>query len=88
MSDRPILPETPPPAPVVPPEPFWAKPMVSFFALGIFVVAYLVAYLSHDNATLLLMAGATIGMANQVISYWVGGSSGSTAKSALLAEKK
>jgi hypothetical protein len=87
MSNAFGTPPTPPadtaaPAALPPPEPFWAKPAISVFALGIFVVAYLIAFLSKDSQSLLLMSGAVIGMAQQVVGYWVGSSSGSTAKTA------
>ena len=67
-----------------PPEPFWAKPSIAIFALGIFSAAYIVAFLSNNTSILLLMSGAVIGLAQQVVGYYFGSSSGSTAKTAQL----
>jgi hypothetical protein len=76
----------PPPAmPDAPAEPIWAKPIISGFALGIFVLAYAVAYLLKDEKSLLLMSGAAIGLAQQVVGYWVGSSASSTRKDATIA---
>lgn len=58
----------------------WAPPVVSVIALLIFAMAYLIAYLSKDNQTLVMMAGAAITMATQAINFWTGSSSGSQKK--------
>ena len=86
----PPIPTTPvPPVPPIPPpatsgEPIWAKPSISVFALGIFLVAFVVAYWSKDNTSLSMMMGAAIAMAQQVVNYWMGSSSGSTKKTDII----
>lgn len=74
------------PVPEHPPEPAYAKPSISVVTLLIFVVVYAGAWVAKDNNTLVLMAGAIIAMAQQVIGYWLGSSAGSTAKSATIAK--
>lgn len=66
-------------------EPMWAKPSVSIYALSIFVVAFGIAYLSKDATSLSMMMGAAIAMAQQVVNYWMGSSSGSAKKTELIA---
>ncbi len=77
---------TPPPAQTAStnPEPTWAKPGVSIYALTIFLIAFVVCYYAKDSSSLQLMIGATITMATQVVSYYLGSSSGSAQKTALM----
>jgi len=67
------------------PEPIWAKPAISIFALLIFVIALVIAYTAKDSTSLTLMIGAAIAMGQQVVSYYLGSSSGSAKKTNLLA---
>jgi hypothetical protein len=79
-------PATGPPAqPAVATEPPWAKTAISIFALGIFLAAFGIAYLAKDNTDLTMMMGAAISMATSVVGYWIGSSSGSDKKTAILA---
>lgn len=75
---------TNPTPPAVDPEPIWAKPAVSVYALTIFLIAFGVAYMAKDSASLTMMMGAAISMGTQVVSYYLGSSSGSTQKTAML----
>ena len=63
----------------------WGAPIVSVYALTVFLVAIVVAYFAHDATLLnaLLVVAAT--NATTVVSYWVGSSAGSQKKDATLA---
>lgn len=63
----------------------YAAPVISAITLGVFCVAYLIAYLSKDGNSLTMMSGAIIGMAGTVVNFWVGSSSGSQAKDVTIA---
>lgn len=67
------------------PEPIWAKPAVSIYALTIFLVAFGIAYLAKDTASLTMMMGAAISMGTSVVNYWIGSSSGSDKKTTIIA---
>lgn len=82
MSDNPTPVSS---APSQPAEPVWAKPGVSVYAMTIFLVAFGVAYMSKDSSSLTMMMGATIAMAQQVVNYWMGSSSGSSKKTDVIA---
>lgn len=86
MSDAPadpaIIPEIPEPPPdTTVREPIWAKPAISIFALGIFMGAFAIAAYAQDKTSVAMMIGASIGMASQVVNYYLGSSSGSADKS-------
>jgi hypothetical protein len=51
-----------------------------------FLVALLVAFLSHDGTNLALLIGAVIANASTTISFWLGSSAGSARKTELLAQ--
>jgi len=68
-------------------EPLWAKPAVSFFAMGIFVAAFVIAYLANDKTSLTLLMGVAGSMGTTVVNYWVGSSAGSDKKTELLSSK-
>lgn len=62
-------------------EPIWAKPSISIFALALFLVAFVVAKLTNDNTSVAMLSGAAISMAQSVVGYYLGSSSGSADKS-------
>jgi len=66
-------------------EPAWAKPAVALGSLLVFVGMVVIAYLTHDQQMQTLLGGAVIGMASQAGNYYLGSSSGSAAKTNLLA---
>lgn len=66
-------------------EPVWAKPAVSILSLLVFVALIFVAYLRGDTVSLGILSGVGASMAQQVAGYYLGSSSGSAAKTALLA---
>lgn len=72
-------------APASPVEPTWAKPSVSVYAMTLFLVALAIAYYAKDQTSLSMMMGATIAMAQQVVNYWMGSSSGSARKTEMQA---
>ena len=80
---------TTPPAPATvaaqPPEPLWAKPAVSVYAMTIFIIALGIAYMAKDSSSLTMMMGAAISMGSTVINYWLGSSSGSSKKTDIMA---
>ena len=73
------------PSPAPNPEPIWAKPAVSIYALTIFLIAFGIAYLAKDTASLTMMMGAAISMGTSVVNYWIGSSSGSDKKTTIIA---
>lgn len=81
MSDE--VPAAPPPPPS---EPRWAKALISVFALGVYLVALVIAYLGRaaDPATLSLMIGSAISLGGLVVNYWLGSSSGSDKKTDII----
>lgn len=66
-------------------EPTWAKPAVAIFAMALLagVIGYAVVTKDHD--TMMLCVGAIISMATGAGNYYLGSSSGSAAKTNLLA---
>lgn len=66
-------------------EPSWAKPAVAILALAIFAGMIVYAYVTHDEGTKQLLAGGAMGMAGAAVNYYLGSSSGSAAKTNLLA---
>lgn len=66
-------------------EPSWAKPVVALGSMSVFVGMVIVAYLTKDQQMMTLLGGAVIGMASQAGNYYLGSSSGSAHKTALLA---
>jgi hypothetical protein len=66
-------------------EPNWAKPAVSILTLVVFVVLVAAAYWTGDKTSLAILSGVGAGMAQQVAGYYLGSSSGSARKTALLA---
>ena len=66
-------------------EPSWAKPAVAITAMVIFGGMLVYSYATHDQATAQLLAGGAMGMASTAVSYYLGSSSGSAHKTALLA---
>ena len=87
----------PPPAPT-PEADDWIRKVMAVaimvqFTIYICVVTYLVLYQSKElsntaNSLIMIILTAEIGYMGQTFSYYMGSSSGSTQKSALLAEKK
>lgn len=75
---------TPTPTPT-PTEPFWAKPSVGVFALGVYVVAFAAAYFSKSDTMLTALSATAATNATGVINYYFGSSSGSTRKTELAA---
>lgn len=75
---------TQPASPTAAPEPMWAKPAVSVYALTIFLIAFGIAYMSKDSTSLTMLMGAAISMGTQVVQYYLGSSSGSAQKTAML----
>jgi hypothetical protein len=75
---------TPPPPALGSPEPMWAKPAVSIYALSIFLIAFGIAYMAKDSTSLTMLMGAAISMGTQVVQYYLGSSSGSAQKTAML----
>lgn len=66
-------------------EPTWAKPAVSILTLVIFTALVVVAWVNKDQTSFNLLCGAAIAMAQSVVGYYLGSSSGSAEKTALLA---
>lgn len=66
-------------------EPTWAKPAVAIFAMVLLadVIAY--AVIAKDHDTMMLCVGSIISMATGAGNYYLGSSSGSAHKTALLA---
>lgn len=58
----------------------WAPLAVSVISLTIFAFAYFIAFLTKDQQTLTLMAGAAIGMATNGMNLWTGKNADSRAK--------
>ena len=71
-------------APAAQTEPTWAKPGISIYALTIFVIAFGIAYMSKNDASLTMMMGAAISMGTSVVNYYLGSSSGSAQKTAIM----
>ena len=61
-----------------------AATVISTLALLIFVGALVIAYLSKDGSSLLMLFGVAATNATTVINYWVGSSAGSARKDAQL----
>lgn len=82
-------PLTPPQTAILTPpagtEPVWAKPAVAIGSLVVFVAMVFFAYLTKDQTMMTLLGGAVVGMASQAGNYYLGSSSGSAAKTNLLA---
>jgi len=70
--------------PLATPEPMWAKPAVSIYALTIFLIAFGIAYMAKDTTSLTMLMGAAISMGTQVVQYYLGSSSGSAQKTVML----
>lgn len=66
-------------------EPNWAKPATSILILVIFCVLVAVSYFTGDKTSFTLLCGVGASMAQQVVGYYLGSSSGSAHKTALLA---
>ena len=58
----------------------WGAIAISVLASLIFVVAFVVAYFSHDTNSLALLVGATIANFTTAVSYWLGSSCGLAAQ--------
>ena len=80
---------TQPAPPVVatptPSEPTWAKPSIGVYTLCIFVGCLAVALVTKNTQAQLLLIGAIIPMAQTVVGYYYGSSSGSDKKTELMA---
>jgi drug/metabolite transporter (DMT)-like permease len=79
---------TTPPAPVTMAEPSWAKPSIAFFSLALFAAGLGVAWWAKNDNALAIMLGAVVSNVTTVIQFYYGSSSGSAAKTALLAPTK
>jgi hypothetical protein len=66
-------------------EPSWAKPAVSILTLVVFVALIGAALYTGDTTSLAILSGVGAAMAQQVAGYYLGSSSGSAHKTALLA---
>lgn len=66
-------------------EPSWAKPAISVLTLVVFIALIVVAYVTGDKTSLAILSGVGASMAQQVAGYYLGSSSGSAHKTALLA---
>lgn len=66
-------------------EPSWAKPAVAIFAMVLLAGCVIYAVITKDHDTMMLSVGAIISMATGAGNYYLGSSSGSTAKTNLLA---
>lgn len=64
----------------------WAQPITAYMALGAFLAAMGLAYWRQDAASINLLIGAVISMANTVINYFFGSSRSSAAKDATIAQ--
>jgi hypothetical protein len=81
------------PAPVVPPvppdtaahEPFWAKPSIGIYTLTLFVGCLVAAWATGNQSAFLLIIGAVISNATQVVAYYFGSSAGSQRKTDIIA---
>ena len=63
----------------------WGQIAVSILSLTIFVVTLIVALRLGNENMLLMLVGAAIAMAQTVVSYWLGSSSGSAKKDETIA---
>lgn len=63
----------------------WGQISVSILSLTIFVVTLVVALRLGNENMLLMLVGAAIAMANTVVAYWLGSSSGSAKKDDVIA---
>lgn len=72
------------PVPPGPKEASWAKPVISIVAMGIFLVAMLIAYSLKESGALNIMLGTAAAMGLSVVNYWLGSSSGSDRKTEML----
>ena len=61
------------------------KAAVSVFTLILFLGLVIVAYVNKDQTSFNLLCGAGIAMAQSVVGYWLGSSSGSARKDAVIA---
>lgn len=59
--------------------------IVSIFALAVFAMAILVAWLAKDPTTLQILLGAAATNATTAVGYWLGSSAGSRAKDEIIA---
>lgn len=66
-------------------EPSWAKPAIAIFAVAIFAAIAVYAFASGNHEMQLVIEGAAQGMATTAVGYYLGSSSGSAHKTALLA---
>jgi uncharacterized membrane protein len=71
-----------------PPVFIWGAPIVSVFALAIFLVAIVIAYFTKEQTLLTVLLTAASVNATTVIGYWVGSSSGSAKKDDVIAAAK
>ena len=69
-------------------EPTWAKPAVSILTLVVFVGLLLISWLNKDQTSFNLLCGAGIAMAQSVVGYDLGSSSGSAQKTAIMASQQ
>ena len=64
----------------------WGAIAVSVLVCLIFVVAFAVAYFSHDTTSLSLLVGAAIANFSTSVSFWLGSSAGSQKKDERIAQ--
>lgn len=64
----------------------WAQPVTAYMALGGFCAALGLAYWKQDSASINILVGAIVAMANTVVGYYFGSSRSSTAKDATIAQ--
>jgi hypothetical protein len=63
----------------------WIRPIVSVIGLGIFIFAFVIAWLAKDDTSLKMLMGGALAIGMAVINYWLGSSSGSDRKTEMLA---
>jgi hypothetical protein len=58
----------------------WSRPVIAVFSLGIFALAFLIAWQKQDAATLNILVGAIVSLVSSVAGYYFGSSAGSQKK--------
>ncbi len=64
----------------------WGAIAISVLASLIFVVAFAIAYLSHDATSIALLVGAAIANFSTAVAFWLGSSAGSQKKDERIAQ--
>ena len=80
--------DTTTPAPTTTQEPGWAKPIIAFYTLTLFIGALGVAWMAKSDTALTLLLGMIGANATTVIGYYFGSSAGSAQKTAQMNANK